>query len=179
MKYDNADDRIEVGTIKHLPDYDQAEKIADNFAQISNEYYPLDRSAIDIPAFSVAEFPIISEKDVIEAIGEMKINKAERRNDIPAKIFKHFSKHLSKPLSKLITNTIRQGCWPKFLKIEVVTPIPKVSPVKDIDDLRKITSLMNLDKLMERIISKMIISDMKSKLDQAQFANQKGLSIQH
>lgn len=179
MKYDEAEEKIEVDSIKHLSDHDQAEQISNNFAQISNEYDPLDRSAIDIPEFSNEEMPVISESDVREAMENLKTNKAERKSDVPAKIFKHFSKYLSKPIAILISKAIRQGCWPKFLKIEIVTPIPKVSSVKDIDDLRKITSLMTLDKLMERIISKMIISDMKSKLDPAQFANQKGLSIQH
>ena len=83
----------------------------------------------------------------------MKVNKAERKNDIPAKILKHFSKYLSKPLARIFTNTIKQGCWQKFLKIEIVTPITKVSPIKDIDDLRKITSLMNLDPTRRSIKS--------------------------
>ena len=99
------------------------------------------------------EIPIISEKDVIEALEEIKVNNAERQNDIPAKILKHFSKFLSKPLARIYAITIKQGCSPKFLKIEVVTPIPKVSPVKDIDDLRKITSLMNLDPTRRSIKS--------------------------
>ena len=99
------------------------------------------------------EIPIISEKDVIEALEEIKVNNAERKNDIPAKILKHFSKFLSKPLARICAITIKQGCSPKFLKIEVVTPIPKVSPVKDIDDLRKITSLMNLDPTRRSIKS--------------------------
>ena len=96
-----------------------------------------------------------------------------------SRIIKHFSKYLCKPLATLINRSIQQGCWPRFLKVEVVTPIPKVSPMKDIDDLRKITGLMTLNKIMEKIICKMIISDMKPKLDPSQFANQKGLSIQH
>ena len=47
------------------------------------------------------------------------------------------------------------------------------------DQLRKISGLLNLDKVAEKIISKMMISDMKSKIDPSQYANQEGISIQH
>ena len=55
----------------------------------------------------------------------------------------------------------------------------KVFPTKPVDQLRNISGLLNLNKVIEKIISKMMISDMKHKIDPAQFANQKGLSIQH
>ena len=38
---------------------------------------------------------------------------------------------------------------------------------------------MNLNKVFEKVICKFIIEDMKTNLDPAQFANQKGLSTQH
>ena len=60
-----------------------------------------------------------------------------------------------------------------------MTPVPKELPVKNLDMLRNISGLINLDKIAEKLISKLIISDMKAKLDPSQFANQKGLSIQH
>ena len=93
--------------------------------------------------------------------------------------FLGISGQLSKPLCVLINECIVRGCWPKFLKLEIVTPVPKVSKPETIDQLRNISGLMNLDKIMEKIICKMIIEDMKQKLDPSQFANQKGLSIQH
>ena len=45
--------------------------------------------------------------------------------------------------------------------------------------MRNISGLLNLDKIYEKIISKVLISDMEAKLDPAQFGNQKGVSIQH
>ena len=103
----------------------------------------------------------------------------ERLSDVPAKIFKTFSIYLCKPLASLIKNAIRKGHWPRFLKVELVTPIPKVSNPKNVEDLRNISGLMNLNKILEKVICKLIISDMKPTLDPAQFANQRGLSIQH
>ena len=45
--------------------------------------------------------------------------------------------------------------------------------------LRPISNLCNLNKIMETIISELVISDMQSKLDPSQFGNQKHKSIQH
>ena len=79
----------------------------------------------------------------------------------------------------MINASIKQGSWPEIFKLEIVTPVPKVFPPKSIDELRNISGLLNLDKVAEKIIAKMMISDMKEKIDPSQYANQKGLSIQH
>ena len=101
------------------------------------------------------------------------------QGDVPAKLLKHFAKQLAKPVSDVVNASIKQGCWPDIFKLEIVTPVPKVFPPKSIDELRNISGLLNLDKVAEKIIAKMMISDMKDKLDPSQYANQKGLSIQH
>ena len=72
-----------------------------------------------------------------------------------------------------------QGLWPELFKSEIVTPVPKVPVPKTRDDLRNISGLMNLNKVMEKIICPLIVEDMKSSLDKSQFANQPGLSTQH
>ena len=41
----------EVESIKHLPDSEQADLIADKFAEVSNLYDVLDRNAINVPPF--------------------------------------------------------------------------------------------------------------------------------
>ena len=63
--------------------------------------------------------------------------------------------------------------------MEIVTPIPKEIPTKTIDQLRNISGLINLNKIFEKLIVKLVVDDMKEKLDPSQYANQKGLSIQH
>ena len=64
-------------------------------------------------------------------------------------------------------------------KLEIVTPVPKEYPPKEIDHLRNISGLLNLDKIAEKLITRLIIYDMKHNLDPSQYANQKGISIQH
>ena len=61
----------------------------------------------------------------------------------------------------------------------IVTPAPKEFPSKDIDQLRNISSLLYLDKIAEKLLSELIISDIKKKLDPSQYANQNGVAIQH
>ena len=63
--------------------------------------------------------------------------------------------------------------------MEKVTSVPKVSSPQTVDDLRKICGLLNLSKILEKAICKYLIADMKQSLDRSQYANQKGLSINH
>ena len=169
------DEKLEVESIKHLSDIEQAELIADKFAEVSNEYQPLDRSKINFPHFK-DEIPEFEEKEVFEVLQDLKINKSSQPTDVPARIFKAYAQKLYKPMTKVINTAVKTGIWPDFLKMEIVTPVLKVSQPKCIDDLRNISGLMNMNKVMEKLICKLIISDMKDKMDASQFANQKGVS---
>jgi hypothetical protein len=46
-------------------------------------------------------------------------------------------------------------------------------------DLRRISGLMNLSKITDKIIAELISEDMKYSRDKAQYGNQKKVSIQH
>ena len=45
--------------------------------------------------------------------------------------------------------------------------------------MRNISGILTFDKVMEAMISEVMISDMKMKSDPSQFGNEKGTSIQH
>ena len=47
--------------IKDYSDEQQAELIADRFAEVSCEYEPLDRQKIDFPPFTNSEIPSFTE----------------------------------------------------------------------------------------------------------------------
>ena len=175
MKTEN----IVVDEIKDFTDVEQAELIADEFSKVANEYEPLKEDDIEIPKFSDDEIPQFKDKEVEEVLKEMDTNKANINGDFPAKLFKKFSHFLAKPITDLLNTSIRQGKWPDIFKLEIVTPIPKQYPPQNIEQLRNISGLLNLDKVGEKLISRLMISDMKKKIDPSQYANQKGLSIQH
>ena len=65
------------------------------------------------------------------------------------------------------------------MKVESVTPVPKVTNPKTVDDLRKISGLLNISKILEKVIVKYLVSDIKGNLDKSQYANQEGQSINH
>ena len=172
-------EEIIVESINDLPVQEQAEIIADKFAQISQEYDKLETKDIRIPEFSNEDIPTFTEEQVKEVLDGLDTKKSNVPGDIPAHIFKKFSSYLAKPVTHVINILLKQGVWPDIFKLEMVTPVPKVCPTKEVKDLRNISGLLNLNKICEKLISKLIISDMKSKLDPAQYANQKGLSINH
>ena len=62
----------------------------------------------------------------------------------------------------------------KLFKLEISTPVPKSYPPKNISEV-----LLNFDKIMEKLLSELIISDMKPNMDPSQYGNQTGISIQH
>ena len=175
----HSSDELKVESIKDLPVKEQVELIADKFAEVSQEYEKLETEHINFPIFEEKDIPQVPEAEVIEALANMDTSKSNTKDDIPAKILKTFALQLGKPVTDIINSSIRQGCWPNIFKLEVVTPVPKVFPPKSIEDLRNISGLLNLDKIAEKIIAKMMINDMKESIDPSQFANQKGLSIQH
>ena len=82
-------------------------------------------------------------------------------------------------MASIINTGLRVGHWPKSYKRETITPTPKQFPPENSEILRPIANLCNLNKIMEKIVSEMIISDMKDSIDPAQYGNQKNLSIQH
>ena len=175
----HSEEKVIVEDIKNYSDAEQAEMIADNFSAVSQEYDKLGKDDIKVPEFSEEDYPVITEEDIKEAIDAMDSNKSNVNGDIPVKLLKQISDHLALPVADMLNAAIRQGCWPYILKLEMVTPVPKVFPPKTLDDLRNISGLLNMDKIAEKIITKMMISDMRKQIDPSQYANQKGLSIQH
>ena len=140
---------------------------------------PLDRSAFKLPALKEEDVLQVNESEVLEVLRSMDTNKAVPRSDVSTKIFKTFAEQLCDPITMIINEAIMIGYWLEFLKIETVTPVPKVSIPQTVDDLRKICGLLNLSKILEKVICKYLIRDMKGSLDKSQYANQKGLSINH
>ena len=173
------DHELIVDEISHLTNEEQAEKLADAFSSVSQEYEPLKTENINVPPFKTEDIPNISVQIVEIFLRDIKTCKAITKDDIPSKIFKKFANYLSDPIASLINKCIRDGAWPDIFKHEIVTPIPKVFPPRNIEDLRNISGLLTINKIAEKCIAKLIISDMKEKLDPKQYANQHGIGIQH
>ena len=170
---------IQVEEICHLDDQEQAERIADNQARISNTYKEVKISDISIPPFEDKDIPQFSTHQVREYILRLKSSKSTPPGDIPVKIVKEFASQLCVPLTDIINCSLKQGHWATCFKKEVITPIPKEYPVLTIDKLRPISSLLAFNKVQEMALCEMIASDMAAKLDPTQYGNRKRTGIQH
>ena len=134
---------------------------------------------ISIPLFSKSSIPQFKPHIIRKYLQNIKTNKSTAPGDIPSKIIKEFSLFLCVPMSDIINTGLRVGHWPKYYKRETITPTPKQFPPETREMLRPIANLCNLNKIMEKIITEMVISDMNENLDPSQYGNQKNISIQH
>ena len=172
-------ENIHVDEISHLSEQSQAEAIADSFSAVSNEYEPINKDEIKTKPFPASSIPQFKPHIVMKYLKNIKTDKSTAPGDIPARIIKEFAFYLCIPFSNIINSGLRIGHWPKCYKQETITPIPKQFPPETRDMLRPISNLCNFNKIWEKIISEMVISDMKNNLDPAQYGNQEDKSIQH
>ena len=100
-------------------------------------------------------------------------------NDIPSAVLKKFAEELSYPITHIVNASLFNKQWPTLFKKEFVTPVPKEFPVKEMKQLRSISGLLSLNKIQEKIVGQLIMSDIKDNIDVSQYGNQPGLSIQH
>ena len=57
--------------------------------------------------------------------------------------------------------------------------MPKVHPTVKTSHLRNISGLFHFDKVIEKLLAELIISDIQENLDPSQYDNQRQKSIQH
>ena len=170
---------VNINEINHLSNQDQAEMIADQFASIPNEYSSLQSEDVVIPVFSEDDIPQFEPFQVWFFLSKIATNKATVPGDFPAKLIKLFAAYLAEPLTDIINTSIKRGEYPTIYKFEVSTPVPKTYPPEKISQMRNISGLLNFDKIMEKLISQLMISDMETNMDPTQYGNQRGVSIQH
>ena len=170
---------IQIDQLIGYSDQEQANIIAEHYANISNQYEPVKED--DFPDFRSEQFcpPVIEPFHVYKAILTMNKKAAAAPGDIPMRLIKEFSVELATPLAHLYNECLIQGQYPDIYKSESVTPVPKYYPPEQLKDLRKISGLLNCAKLFDKLIGGFLISDMAPKRDPAQYGNEKKLSIQH
>ena len=166
-----------------LNDQQCAEKIAEHFASISQEFLPLDPSKL--PERVKARLadntvpPVITEHECYLKLKAAKKPKAVIPGDLPNSIVKEFTVELASPLSKLLNNITQTAQWPDQFKIEYVTPIGKIPLPQTEDDLRPISLTAFFSKCMEQFIVSWLLEIIGSKMDFRQYGGMKGNSICH
>ena len=140
---------------------------------------PVNPSEIRNEFFSQDSIPQFTKLNINKKLNEINPKKSFPKINIPPKILKHFSEEFATPLLDIINTSIRQGVWPEMWKKEYVTPVPKTFLTKLLKNLRSISGLLSFNKIQQKFISELIISDMKKNKDPSQYGNQHGRSIQH
>ena len=111
---------------------ESAEKIADFFSKISQEYTPIeeDKSARWMDVKKKLEetgctHPTIMEHEIFENMKGAKITDSVP-GDIPAPILKEFLPEFTTPIIAIIKEAIETHTWPQIFKKEYHVPIKKV-----------------------------------------------------
>ena len=103
-------DKVNVLSLTDLPPNAQAEKIADSFAKVSNEYQPIKSEDIDVSqATNCKPLPWITLEKIRQKIKKMKSKTSTVIGDIPWKIVKDFAFYLSYPLEDIFNRSARHG----------------------------------------------------------------------
>ena len=172
---DQQNEQINIKEINHLSDQEQAERIADKFYSIPNEYEALKMEDIIIPPFNAKDIPQFHLSQVWLHLTQLKTNKATVPGDFPAKLTKEFALYIAEPLTDIINTAVRRGEYLKLYIFKNCTPVSKSYPPKISAEVRNISGLFTFDKIMEKLIFKLIISDMRDNIDPSQYGNQKGV----
>ena len=169
---------INVEELEGLDNKSCAEIIAQSFASVSQQYLPIDLTAL--PCYRpVQKPPDVDEFSVYEKINRLKNTKSTFNIDLPNKVRKEFSVDLSTPLTDIINTCMEEGVYPQLWKFETISPVPKVTHPKILKDLRKISSTSDYSKVFESFLKDWLMEDIAPKIDIGQFGGQKGMGTEH
>ena len=112
-----------IQNIGHLSTEQQAEKIADKFSSIANQYQPLQTSDISIPSFSPESIPQFSPSQVWHCLSKLRANKSTVSGDMPARLYKLFAAYLSDPLCDIINTGLMHSEYPDIYKHNIQAAI--------------------------------------------------------
>ena len=97
-------------------------------------------------------------------------------DNIPCPIVNEFAYELAEPITTIFNKTLQSGIAPTLWKESNIIPIPKVSSPNEGSDTRPISLTPCLSKVLEDIVAKWLIDNIKGKIDQRQFGCLQGAS---
>ena len=92
-------------------------------------------------------------------------------DNIPNKLLEDFALELAPVIQDIYNQTLEEGHIPALLKSSIVTPIPKVTPPREIEsDLRPISLTCTLAEVMEGFAWNGLLPKVDGKIDMRQYA---------
>ena len=160
-----------------------AERISQHFAEISQQYPPLDVNLLPDRVQAKIKTnlspPVIEDYEVYHKIKSAKKPQSGVPNDLPRLIVKEFAPELANPINRIISSIVRTGQWPYQWKLELVTAIAKVTLPETEDDLRPISLTPLFIKVTEQFVVMWLLEYIGEKIDFRQYGGTKGNSITH
>ena len=106
-----------------------------------------------------------------KTLNALKVKKATGTDAIPSWFLKQYSEDLAPVAHNIITSSIIQCKYPTLYKQTLTTPVPKITPPKNIEtDFRPIAVLPQLDKVLEKIQLQLISADLTLKDNNIHFS---------
>ena len=176
---------------ENLSSYECADRIAEHFSKISREYPSLDKSKLPkrvtdklfVPE-SESKAPTLEEFEVFDKIVKANKPKAGVPGDLSRKLVTEFGPEITTPLTAIFNGIIESAkkdiaLWPKSWKLEIGTPIPKVTDPQSLDDLRIIALTPFFSKVFEKFVVEWLMKYISHLLDPKQFGGLKDNSTSH
>ena len=167
----------------NLSEEQSAERIANHFAEISNEYPALNvellPSRVQSKINSKTMPPTITEEETFEKIKVANKPKSGVPGDLPRGIIQEFGVELASPVTRIVNNIFKSAEWPADWLVEYVTPIGKVPMPETEDDLRPISLTNFFSKIAEHFVVAWLFKFIGKHIDFRQYGGMKGNSITH
>ena len=166
-----------------LSEEQSAERIAEHFAEISQEFPPL--NVLTLPPHVQTKLqcedrpPLVTEHEVHQKIRSAKKPRSGVPGDLPKSITQEFAPELAKPVSMIINRIVKSGEWPAQWRLEHVVPIGKIPLPESEDDLRPISLTSFFSKVTEHFVVMWLLDYIKDKIDFRQYGGSKVNSITH
>lgn len=106
----------------------------------------------------VFSFENVTPEYIRDEIDDLELGKAVGRDGISAKILKKIKSSISGHLCCVFNLMISSTTYVDRLKVSTIVPIPKTKNSMDIDNVRPISILLQMDKIFESIMFKQINS---------------------
>ena len=130
----------------NLTSEESTERIAQHFAQISQEFPPLDLDLLPLQVklkinkrVNPDDLPMMDEYTVYEKLKSTKIPRSYVPGDLPRRILKEFGPELATPATTIFRSIVSTGHWPKSWRVEYSTPLKKQTDPVSEDQLRIIS----------------------------------------
>ena len=171
---------------ENLTPLQSAEKLADYFSLISQEFEPINFEKFPpnireklVAGKSDKTKPVLNEWQVYKRILRSKKPNTLLPGDLPVKLLKEFSPELATPVSTIFNRITETAEYPRQWVIEHQIAIPKVQSPSSEDETRNIASTSFFSKVYESFIGDWIFPFIAPFLDPGQCGGLKGSSITH